>query len=357
MPTMRSLDVKEMLRCIIFVLQCVIVVGASLFVAGCADDLPPASRVSGLRVLAVRAEPPEVESGETATIDALVVLPHGSDGEDAGAPSLSYLWLACRPDPANPVPTGCALSPSQADAASATPFCDAAPEAPLCVVGLTPTVGYRAALAVAPGASAQVYLTLIASDRDAIACAEQAAENDGLPDPAHCVVAVKQLSVAAMGASSGSARNHNPRLATFTIHGEPLGASPVPIPDDAAELPLVAARCPSDAVGTSPPGTPTGACPLGSGPETKADGTVEALTVSWFSTSGVVDPAHAYFQPADCTGDCLRQAPPMSVAGTWTAPDEVEAQMDASDGVVRFWAVVRDDRGGVGWLDGTARAR
>jgi hypothetical protein len=42
------------------------------------------------------------------------------------------------------------------------------------------------------------------------------------------------------------------------------------------------------------------------------------------------------------------------VQTTWNAPtaDKAVTQVDA-DGRIRFWAVLRDDRGGVGWLEGT----
>ncbi|PIE18672.1 MAG: hypothetical protein CSA66_04245 [Proteobacteria bacterium] len=63
---------------------------ASLVVAlpatGCLEDLPEPSRVEGLRVLGVRAEPPQVQPGDSVALDALVVDTEGR------ARTLSWSW-------------------------------------------------------------------------------------------------------------------------------------------------------------------------------------------------------------------------------------------------------------------------
>ena len=46
-----------------------------LCLGGCSSDLPAASFIDKLRVLAVRASPPEIAPGETTTLDALTVEP------------------------------------------------------------------------------------------------------------------------------------------------------------------------------------------------------------------------------------------------------------------------------------------
>ncbi len=55
--------------------------------SGCLEDLPDPTRVDDLRVLAVRAEPPEVSPGATVALDALVVDPLGRPR--------TYAWYAC----------------------------------------------------------------------------------------------------------------------------------------------------------------------------------------------------------------------------------------------------------------------
>jgi hypothetical protein len=53
----------------------------------CLEPLPTPSRVDDLRVLGVRATPPEVPPGATVSLDALVVDPQGRE--------ISYAWYAC----------------------------------------------------------------------------------------------------------------------------------------------------------------------------------------------------------------------------------------------------------------------
>ena len=56
-------------------------------VLGCGPDLPPVTKIDSLRVLAIRAEPPEVAAGGLVTLTALVVDPKLRD--------VSYTWTAC----------------------------------------------------------------------------------------------------------------------------------------------------------------------------------------------------------------------------------------------------------------------
>ncbi len=60
-----------------------------LVLAGCLEDLPRPSKVDSLRVLAVRAEPPEAAPGDSVKLTALVVDPTGK-----GRP-LTMRWSAC----------------------------------------------------------------------------------------------------------------------------------------------------------------------------------------------------------------------------------------------------------------------
>ena len=64
--------------------------------AGCSNDLPTASHIDKLRVLAVKAEPPEVVPGAPSSLSALVVEPLLPQLDASVAnPTVSYLWLAC----------------------------------------------------------------------------------------------------------------------------------------------------------------------------------------------------------------------------------------------------------------------
>ena len=66
-----------------------------LTVGACSNDLPAASFIDKLRVLAVRAEPPEVAPGETTALDLLAVEPLVRQLDGAAAAPLSAVWLAC----------------------------------------------------------------------------------------------------------------------------------------------------------------------------------------------------------------------------------------------------------------------
>src|SRR5262249_14432468 len=69
--------------------------------AGCTASFDPPSFVAGLRVLAVKAEPPEVAPGETTTLTALDV--------DTDGRAIAISWSRClvRPLPGSPVADDC----------------------------------------------------------------------------------------------------------------------------------------------------------------------------------------------------------------------------------------------------------
>lgn len=84
---------------------------AALTLAGCPIgnnkfpkpvDLSPSWRIDKLRVLGVRAEPPEARPGQRVTFEALVIDP---DGESGGA-----VWIACPPAEDGGTGFGCGLS-------------------------------------------------------------------------------------------------------------------------------------------------------------------------------------------------------------------------------------------------------
>lgn len=73
--------------------SCVVMTVLALGLVACIQDFEPAHRVQDLRVLAVRAEPPEITDPGTSILDALVV---GGQGE------ITYRWELC----AIPAPPG-----------------------------------------------------------------------------------------------------------------------------------------------------------------------------------------------------------------------------------------------------------
>lgn len=64
--------------------------------AACGDDaepFPPGSYLDDVRVLGIRAEPPDVAPGQRTRLSALVYDP------GQGSRDLTYLWVVCDPDP------------------------------------------------------------------------------------------------------------------------------------------------------------------------------------------------------------------------------------------------------------------
>ncbi|HYG70612.1 MAG TPA: hypothetical protein VD838_23260, partial [Anaeromyxobacteraceae bacterium] len=100
--------------------------------AGCAPDFDPASEVTKLRVLAVRAEPPELApppaagapiAPDAAALGALVA--HPAFVLD-GARRVTVVHLACTPDAGDPRPSACASLESLDDPRALLPEADLA---------------------------------------------------------------------------------------------------------------------------------------------------------------------------------------------------------------------------------------
>lgn len=173
--------------------------------AACGDDLPPASVITNLRVVAVRSEPPEGLVGATVALDALIMHP------DAGV-DVQHLWLACVA-PAGTDATACA-DPA---VAQAPPLCDDQPEATLCTIGADALVSYRLPAAARVGRGAddpgQIVVTLItaaAGDGGVTGCLTELGATADPPE--WCRIAVKRVNVL----PDGAAANGNPTIATLT---------------------------------------------------------------------------------------------------------------------------------------------
>lgn len=324
---------------------------ASLAVGGgCSSDLPAASFIDKLRVLAVRAEPPEVAPGEASALDLLAVEPLVQSLDGAAPQPLTAVWLAC-PLPSGTLtlePCGVGGGLSDGGATLAPPSCKDDPHAPLCIAGTDLTASYTPAPDVLGGAaSAEILITVAVADTEAgaIGCLLDIANNGGRPaDPDHCVVSLKRLAVSDPAQRTVGV-NHNPTLADF-VATSPGGAVE---PLDSGTLGWIPAAGPDLAAWTIVADRSDDAA------EQKADGTYEALTVSWFTTAGHLDGGRSLYLPPGCDtpSSCAAEVPELGADTTWYAPtvDEAAPYVDAG-GKVDFWAVIRDDRGGVGWRSG-----
>ena len=296
----------------------------TLALVGCSLDLSSQSEVDGLRVLAVRAEPPEVNPGQSTTLDALMAYPPSSPTP----PMLSYLWLACQPPVTQIAPMPCSFDVP--DSGQLTlPTCAAEPGASVCLIGLDQVVSYTPdATSLAAGPTGSVNLMMVVADQvvgSAVACA-QGAMATGVPaNPDHCIITVKQLTV-----SQSSTPNHNPTLASFTLGSASLLDGTATFTLTPTAVTLAVTRTPGSAE--------------------LVNGVYETLEVSFFATAGQISDSRTTFQPVVCDQACQALDPPLSTSSPWTPPTPQDAISYVYNGKIDFWAVVRDGRGGVGWL-------
>jgi hypothetical protein len=316
----------------------------------CSNDLPAASFIDKLRVLAVRAEPPEVAPGQPTTLDYLAVEPPLPQNDAGITPSpLSAVWLACALPSGSLTVTPCGIG-SGMSAATMPPLCADEPSAPLCLIGTNASETYTPDInALAGAASTQLLLTVAVADTPdgAAGCLLDIANNDGIPtNPDHCVISIKRLDISDP-AQRTIPPNANPTIAQYYAttpsgYGITLDAPGgtwqyAPPGDDLAWWDVAAIRA-DDAA------------------QLKSDGTYEALTASWFTTAGSIDGDRSIYLPPGCNdpASCTDQIPEDGADTLWFAPTAAQAAgfVDQS-GVVDFWAVIRDDRGGVGWSAGS----
>ena len=317
--------------------------------AGCDNDLPVASFIDKLRVLAVKAEPPEIAPGATAALSALAVEPAHPEGPTA---PLSALWLACSIPPGVASPPPCGLDAGQLDGTQLPPACDGGASGSLCVLSttldaeLTPAVGVLGA-----DVSTELLVTVAIADTGAgaAACLLDTAQNGGLPtEPDHCVISIKRVTVRdplrADADHPFAAPNTNPGLDRLDL-----------LDDDGTVRSLLAGDATVPAAGSDGTSRMLSTLRSEASAEQKPDGTFEALSLSWFTTGGKIDGGRSTFDPPGCTSqtDCAATPPVTSAETTWDAPTATTAQTQVDpDGRLRFWAVLRDDRGGVGWVQG-----
>jgi hypothetical protein len=295
-------------------LPCAGCAALAALLAGCPGDLEKQSEIVKLRVLAVQAEPAE-----------LIVDP------DAGSlPSTTLSALAVEPSGA-PIAMDYALCTVQERVPPPDVDCPGTEGIPLASAGPTSAV-------------------LDLNDPRAIALALELARDAGIGDggalppegvpvlvgfrataPAHTLpdagppgadggdeqVFRGLTTVTARG--PGAPPNHNPAMAALLMGDVEVGA---------------------DGTTTAPARSTQRLTPVpAAGSKEPADGGVEALGYSFFATAGSI----SALRSTDTTA--TGQASDTSI--DWTTPDAAQR--------VRLWVVVRDGRGGVGWIERTVQ--
>jgi hypothetical protein len=298
-----------------------ILVAAWLFTA-CSDDLARYSHLDRLRVLAIASEPATPAPGETATLSALTFAP-------AAAP-IAYHWSWC------PVSTS-------ASEAYACPFDDADTARffgrvvdPSVASGLPKLDLGTASIASFTNPFSEAALSsLCASGLDTPAYSRDLDCQDGFPimvvlDAAAGAERLRAGFVLRLPVGSAGDGNLNPLPSGLALADQPLTDAPTSILVSPGET--LALRADIDDQAAETRAIP----PSEGGPGLRR----ERLTTSWFVTAGDVDKDRTSFIEGETTIADMGQ-------NQWTAPTR---ELWPADGKLQIAVVVRDDRGGMGWM-------
>jgi hypothetical protein len=279
---------------------------ATAALVACGDSIVRGWLVDRTRVLGVRIEAASdasraaIAPGEAGTMTWLVAAP------DA-VPPLSWSYAACAPPSGNFAEVRCDDRPALASGSG-----DANGE----LVAMPLAMPSADAL----GGSTQVLVL-------AAFCAGGAASLDAASFTGTCADGSAPLLASAfVPVANGADANHNPSPPS----GLTMGGAPLP-PDDAT---------PSGATCDAAPAAPV----IGAGQKPKLGYTFgdadrepgESLLLSLLTTAGELD--HPYFALDP------QEAAPKAIEDEWTAPSG--ADVGPNGRVVRFYAVLRDGRGG-----------
>ncbi|HEY5281510.1 MAG TPA: hypothetical protein VIM14_01855 [Polyangia bacterium] len=288
----------------------------------CSNDFAPYSELDRLRVLAIQAEPATPLPGEKAALSALTFAPAGQ--------GVAYHWTWC---PAA-APAGndyvCPLSQAEADQAFAFALDPSvASEMPSLDLGSSETASFvnPFALSALAGLCATGLASLIYSQ--SFDC------EGGFPvtivlDVATASATLRAGFVLPLPFGDTPEVNHNPYPTGMELGGAPLVEPPVAITVAPGQTIDLHVDIPADALEIR-------SIPPSEGPPGQR---LERLTASWFAVSGKIDKARTSFIDGETTLD-------QTASNSWTSPKA--ADWPAS-GLVEFAVVLRDDRGGVGWL-------
>jgi len=294
---------------------------AALSVAGCPignnkfpkpADLSPAWRIDKLRVLGVRADPPEARPGERVTFEALIIDPQQESG--------GVVWIACPPAEDGGTGFGCGLSGDLDFAAGSDQ-------------GI---IGFQPGLDPSYTPPADILDDLEEEDRaeGTYQLIQLAVIPDGVLDDGfgsgdfgadidfnQVEVGYKRLVV-----SEARTPNRNPEVGGFSVDGWSVAADAV-IEVDPGETYDLGLYLPATAIERYV--------------FEQGDGTLEIRReepfVTWYASGGALLETETLFPYLDVT---------------WTAP-ETDAEVTAGS----WWAVVRDRRGGMAWAEQRWRLR
>lgn len=282
--------------------------------SSCMSDFDPGARITGVRVVAARADQPFARPGETVRVDALVVDPSGRPFEIA--------WSVC-PRPTSTTVTGCVrgLAGDVSTKPAGAPFTLTVPPNALDGAASVRDVFYGAVTIACPGRITRES----GPEGLPVRCAD--ASGAALPLGGYDL-AVKRIFVRQKD------RNANPEVARITFDGAPW-----PEGERRAVAACASAdenrfdRCEGEehAVAIDPKETSfeSGIDELGA----RFD---EQILAQYYATDGIFEYA---------------------VRDARTAPTRYKARAGSSGKSVTMWFVLRDDRGGATWETRTLDVR
>jgi hypothetical protein len=286
---------------------------ASLIFAACSNDFPAYSQLDRLRLLGISATPPNPSTGEVCNLTALTFAPNDQP--------IGYRWSLC---------------PVQAEAKSGY-------TCPLTEASSQDLFGAKSPFDLGTAQSAS-FINPFPADTLAAFCAN-GIEGDGLATAVRCdqgypvsvlldvTTADDSLRAAFtvfLPTSPDGQKNANPALLGLALAGAALPDEPLALSLSEGRAVELSAQLSTDAVELRPIPPAEGAPGL----------RPERLTLSWFADAGSMDQDRTVFIDGETSIESATR-------NQWTPPKQSEVP---PGGLIHFALVVRDDRGGVGWL-------
>ena len=298
------------------------ILGVLLALSGCSDDFAPYSYLDRLRILAIQAEPATPLPGQATTLSALTFAPAGE------VPALRWAWCPVAAKAGDAY--GCPL-----DQASAAQLFAAALD-PSASAGLPSfDLGGGATATFTNPFSTAALAGLCAAGLQSPLFAREFDCDDGYPvtvvlDAGTASASLRAGFVLRLPTGDAPSLNRNPYPIGLQLAG-------VPLTDALTRVQVSAGSTIDLRVDVPPDAAEPRAIPPSEGPPGQR---LERLTTSWFAGSGEIDKARTVFI------DGVASLAEMS-SNRYTVP---EVEDWPAGGLVEFAAVLRDDRGGEGWL-------
>jgi hypothetical protein len=281
--------------------------------SNCSSDFAPYSELDRLRVLGIRAEPATPPLGGACQLDALTFAPDGD--------AIAYHWWFCPVVVQAKDDFRCPLGEATAQEIFGT--------SPVFDLGTAETANFTNT--VAP----ELLASFCANGIDRAGFAQAITCNPGYPvsivlDVATSGDALRAAFTVNLPSSPTPEINTNPTVLGLSVGGQSLTEQPIQLSLPESRSVELSAQLSPDSVELRP-------IPPAEG----GDGLrPERLTLSWFADTGTIDQARTVYIDGETTMD-------QATHNRWTAPGPAAWP---AQGLVQLSVVVRDDRGGVGWL-------